>query len=401
MSLTFLIALATSVPFAAVCWLCAAAVDRFGSGVRLRGAVWAIALVLPIAPIAGALAVEALHIHSPLGVLQQHVQAVPAAITFPQEPQPSPIKAFIPWAWIALALWASGAICRLGDLGLSAVRVAKLVADSTPMDHLESGIEARQTDYATPILAGFLRSVILVPRSLLAELSAEQIGLICAHEQTHFRSGDHIAHVIEELATRVFWFNLPLQAIRRRLINVREEACDARLLANCDDRSRRLYAQSLLAAFRVAGDTAPAAAFIGTAGEGAARRLQAILNPRNSRETTLAVWAAGAIGVCLLLGTAGLSLAMAAQPVAQMRPIMPGVAAASMLDTSADATHLKVAVSNTSGSSPKPATPRANKRSERPERIEQVERPEQPERPEIPEQHERPEQPERPEVAPT
>lgn len=36
MSLTLLIALVASVPFAGLCWLCAAGIDRFGSGVRLR-----------------------------------------------------------------------------------------------------------------------------------------------------------------------------------------------------------------------------------------------------------------------------------------------------------------------------------------------------------------------------
>jgi beta-lactamase regulating signal transducer with metallopeptidase domain len=400
MSLTFLIAMAASVPFAGVCWFCSAAVDRFDASIRLRGVVWVISLVLPIVLIAGALIVQAFQIHSPLGVLQLHVQAVSAAITHPGEAQPAgPTTFSIPWAGIALALWAIGAVSRLGDLGVSAVRVSKLVADSTPMHHatIEGGLEARQTDYVTPILAGFFQPVILVPRNLLATLTMEQIGLICAHEQTHFRAGDHIAHVVEELVARVFWFNLPLQAIRRGLLNVREEACDSRLLTDCDDRARRLYAQSLLTAYRIAGDTAPTAAFTGNTGKGAARRLRTILNPQDHQETTLAVWAAGALGACLLLGTAGLSLAVAAQPAAPTKTIVLGPTTVSMPDTSADAASLKVAVSNTSGPSPKPAMPKANKRSEMPERTEQVERPEQPERPEIPEQPERPEQPELPE----
>jgi Zn-dependent protease with chaperone function len=211
MSLTLLIALATSVPFAGLCWLCAAGIDRFGAGVQLRIAVWTTALCLPVVLIACALMVGALNLHSPLADLRTHLQ--PVSVTPARHDLPA-----APWIEIALAVLAVGAAGRLAGLWIASLRVARAVEQSLPVDRpLFPGVApVRQTDGATPVLAGFRRPVILMPRRLIAALPAEQVALICAHEQSHLAAGDHIAHVLEEITVRIFWFNPPLMAIRHR-----------------------------------------------------------------------------------------------------------------------------------------------------------------------------------------
>lgn len=299
MSLTLLIALAASVAFAGLCWLCALGVDRLAAGVRLRVAVWTMALCLPVLLVACALMVGALNLRSPLADLRTHLQ--PASITSQHHGSPS-----APWIEIALAMLAVGAVGRLGGLWIAGLRVARAVEQSLPVDSpLFSGVApVRETDCTTPVLAGFRRPVILMPRRLIAALPAEQVALICAHEQSHLAAGDHFAHILEEIAVRVFWFNLPLMAIRRRLTAAREEACDARVLASCDDHTRRVYAQCLLFAFRVAGDEMAVMAFTGHGNDEAKRRLSAILHPR-----------AGNAPARVLACAAGFSLVIGRWPV--------------------------------------------------------------------------------------
>ena len=325
MSQILLEALGLSIPVAVLAFLAAWVIERMGANLRLRLCAWTAALLLPAAPIPAMLAIHALGVPSPFAAMEpaptrvvELVIAVGDAAPAPAPaPQPKPAPP-LPIAALLLGLAAAGAALRLGQLALGLRRVARLKAASEAIPDPELaarlGQGVRLADTQTPVLAGLKRPTILLPRRLLDGLSPEQAALVCAHERAHLAAGDHLSHLMEETMVRAFWFNPVMAAARERLAAAREEACDARALEGCDASRRRAYAQTLIAALRLAGPAEPVAAFTGFRRRGAERRLKAILRGGTGAGSWRALAAAvlASAGLTALVG--GVSLAAAAEP---------------------------------------------------------------------------------------
>ena len=322
MSQILLIALAAGVPLAALTLLAAWVVEAMGADVRLRLCAWTAALLLPAVPAPAMLAIHALNIPSPFAALEPRPEPVVVLVARTADlapasiPRPAPK---LPITALLLALAGAGAAFRLSQLALGLRRISRLkaasdaIADPELATRLGRGV--RLADTETPILAGLKRPTILLPRRLLDGLSSEQAALVCAHERAHLAAGDHLSHLMEETMVRVFWFNPFMAAARERLAAAREEACDARALHGCDTARRRAYAQTLIAALKLAGPAEPVAAFTGFRRRGAERRLKAILKP--SGPGSLRAFAAAILaGVGLTAMVGGFSLAAAAEPPA-------------------------------------------------------------------------------------
>lgn len=327
---TLLVALAASIPLSGLAWLAAWIVEASGADLRLRLKGWTAALAAPLAMAPIMLAVQALAIRSPIALLHPPLPAQDTPTLAPDQVQaaveaipPASTAAPIPWALILLGLIGLGALMRLVGLALALRRVARLAARSEaiadPALARRLGGRVRQADSDAPILAGVIWPVILLPRRLVASLSHDQAVMVCAHERAHLAAGDHLAHLFEEVLVRVFWFNPFLAAIRARLSAAREEACDARALAGCDEARRRAYAHSLIAALKLAGEAEPVAAFTGFRRRGAERRVRAILKPAGPGRLR-SLFAAVLAGLGLTGALGGLSLALAAAPLTPPAP---------------------------------------------------------------------------------
>ena len=331
-------ALAASLPLAALALLAAWAVDVMGASLRLRLAAWTGALLLPAAPVPAVLAIHALSIPTPFAALQAPPEPVIARVEpIDMAARPSRPVRRPPIAELLLALAGAGAVLRLGQLVLGLNRVARLRAASAPIPDPELaarlGQGVRLADTEAPVLAGLRRPTILLPRRLLDALSPDQAALVCAHERAHLAAGDHLVHLMEETMVRVFWFNPLMAATRERLAAAREEACDARTLLGCDDARRRAYAQTLIAALKLAGRTEAVAAFTGFRRHGAERRLKAILKP-SGPGSWRACAAAILAGVGLTAMVGGFSLAVAAEPKPVTSDPLPPPPPATPLDPS-------------------------------------------------------------------
>ena len=82
---------------------------------------------------------------------------------------------------------------------------------------------------STPMTAGSLRPVILVPDSALT-WSEDRIRVVLAHELIHVRRYDALRHFISKITLSMYWFH-PLSWIASRMASVcREQACDAEVL---------------------------------------------------------------------------------------------------------------------------------------------------------------------------
>lgn len=125
----------------------------------------------------------------------------------------------------------------------------------------------------SPMLAGLLRPVLLLPRHL-RDLSAAQQQLVVAHELTHLRRRDHLWQHAATLLQLLLWFVPAVHSFHGRLRWALELGCDRAVLAGRPQAERRSYAAALLAqlamqarAGRSAGpDTAPVSLAFGAHG---------------------------------------------------------------------------------------------------------------------------------------
>lgn len=102
------------------------------------------------------------------------------------------------------------------------------------------------TTISAPALMGLLRPVLLVPATLPAAISQEELRLVLMHEAGHVRRRDLPLHWLSLLIVAAHWFN-PLCWLAAWLFRAdREAACDAAVLRACDDDRRGVYGRTLL-----------------------------------------------------------------------------------------------------------------------------------------------------------
>lgn len=83
-----------------------------------------------------------------------------------------------------------------------------------------------------PITFGWLEPIILMPFSILNQLSTEEIKFILLHEIAHIIRYDFILHVILELAQIILCFNPFAYYFSNKIKLEREKACDDWVVAN-------------------------------------------------------------------------------------------------------------------------------------------------------------------------
>lgn len=363
MTSTVLVTLALSVPLAAVAWIGALAVDRTSAGLKVRRAVWMFAFTAPLALTPMALAARTLGWSAarpvPSTPLSAAEPVIAAAPSIPYEP-PIVIAPEVDWAVILLAVIVIGAALRLVALIWHGLSLARTLRRAEPLAGDYAGMTVRLYDGESPVLAGFIKPLVLLPRSLAATLTPSQITLICAHERAHLQAGDHIANLWESFAMTLFWFNPVLGPIRAGLSAVREEACDAAALSGAERPTRRVYAEVLMSAIRHAGAAEPAVAFTGFYRARSARRLRAILTPQGKSAKTAALVAAG-VGLALAGTAGGLAYAFAgAQDPAPLAATAEPVTRTQIAQLAAPATPVERAATprlTTTAAVPATATP--------------------------------------------
>jgi beta-lactamase regulating signal transducer with metallopeptidase domain/biopolymer transport protein ExbD len=103
----------------------------------------------------------------------------------------------------------------------------------------------------SPAVCGLLRPVILLPQSLVNELSTDQLRAVLLHEIAHVRRADVWVNCAQGLLQLVYWWHPLLWLANARIRRLREEAVDdAVILALRGDSG--IYAPTLLAVARLA-----------------------------------------------------------------------------------------------------------------------------------------------------
>jgi beta-lactamase regulating signal transducer with metallopeptidase domain/regulation of enolase protein 1 (concanavalin A-like superfamily) len=126
-----------------------------------------------------------------------------------------------------LAGWLT--LRRLRTVGLSAVghvlgESVQRIAGRLGMKQAVSVWQSTVTK--TPLVVGYLRPMLLIPVSLLAELPVEELEAILAHELAHIRRHDFLVNLWQTALETVFYYHPAVWSLSRRLRTEREHCCD-------------------------------------------------------------------------------------------------------------------------------------------------------------------------------
>lgn len=158
-----------------------------------------------------------------------------------------------------------------------------------------------------PMVAGWLRPVILVPASAFSGLTPAELEAILVHELAHIRRHDYLFNLLQSFAETLLFYHPAVWWLSRRVREEREHCCDDWAVAICGD--RLLYAGALATIEGLRGPSwqlAPAAN--GGSLIGRVRRLLGVTSPTDDRPGG---WLAGtlALGVLFLVAASSALLA--------------------------------------------------------------------------------------------
>jgi beta-lactamase regulating signal transducer with metallopeptidase domain len=96
-----------------------------------------------------------------------------------------------------------------------------------------------------PAVIGLVRPTIVLPNSIVAGKTAEELEPILGHELIHLRRGDIYWAVLQVIACSLMWFNPLVWLASRNVTRESEKCCDEETIANfqCD---RANYARVLV-----------------------------------------------------------------------------------------------------------------------------------------------------------
>jgi len=128
---------------------------------------------------------------------------------------------------IAFGVWLAGTVAFAMLSARQWLRFARIARRAAVMN----GNVKTSGEITEPMVIGFFRPSIVIPSGYADALSNEEMEAVFAHEREHIRRRDNLTAAFHEVVTLLFWFD-PLHWIaRRRLLELRERACDERVLA--------------------------------------------------------------------------------------------------------------------------------------------------------------------------
>lgn len=187
----------------------------------------------------------------------------------------------LPFQWCLPYLWVLGiGVTSLVNI-ISEIRIRQVRQVSLPLQNRqikavfdsclrEMGIKKEIPVYSSaclssPVAAGFIKPVIIIPMHMLSEFTEREIRYILLHELTHIKHRDLYLNRLLALAQVLYWFHpavwLGLREMRKDL----EVSCDLSVLSMLEESSYLDYGKTLIRfAEKVNSLFSPAAGIGGT-----------------------------------------------------------------------------------------------------------------------------------------
>ncbi|MDQ1317735.1 MAG: hypothetical protein QG588_1388 [Candidatus Poribacteria bacterium] len=143
---------------------------------------------------------------------------------------------------ILVMIWLFGVIWKLGRFVIGCYFMIRLRKRSTDIHDTHAnelfkeitkdmGIKRRislesSTEIQIPVSMGLLKPAVIMPNSIMNELSDEEMRMIFIHELAHIKRLDFIIKVIQSLLNVLFFFHPVFYLLKTRLIKEMEFLCD-------------------------------------------------------------------------------------------------------------------------------------------------------------------------------
>jgi beta-lactamase regulating signal transducer with metallopeptidase domain len=165
-----------------------------------------------------------------------------------------------------------------------------------------------------PLVAGFLKPIILVPLGLMANMPADQVEAILLHELAHIRRRDFLVNLAQSFAETLFFFNPAVLWLSALLREEREHCCDDMAIAVTQSKTGYINALVSFQEYQLENNTPYTMAFPGRKNQ-LLNRVKRIID--NSHKT-LNMAEKSFLVLCLSL--IGILSAVWAQPEEQKKP---------------------------------------------------------------------------------
>lgn len=216
----------------------------------------------------------------------------------------APVTRSVDMRTLLLVLWAVGFCLVLWSWWRDYRPIRRAFLAGMPLDPASIGASLRLRTLSVPELrepglTGVWRPTLLIPQGIATGLSTEQLKTVIAHELCHWQRRDNLTALMHMAVEAIFWFHPAVWWIERRLVEERERACDAAVLAAGHE--PRTYAEAILTICRSYVESR-SLLVPGVSGANLRRRIEVIM--RNERERILEPWKrfALAFGVLVAIG---------------------------------------------------------------------------------------------------
>lgn len=192
----------------------------------------------------------------PLATLVYYLDPAPGALPAPEMSLPavSVVTGYRVSAWQSIQLglepalplivvaWAIGVLALssrtfMGWLGTRRLVRSGVAPVNTHLREMANRLRVRlrvrrmvqvlqSTRVAVPTLVGWLKPVILLPASVIAQLPAAQLEMILAHELAHVRRHDYLVNLLQIVIETLFFYHPAVRWMSRQVGQEREHCCD-------------------------------------------------------------------------------------------------------------------------------------------------------------------------------
>ncbi|MEZ5303594.1 MAG: M56 family metallopeptidase, partial [Verrucomicrobiales bacterium] len=153
---------------------------------------------------------------------------------------------------------------------------------------------------AVPMVAGWIKPVVLVPAGLFTGLDAAQLEAILAHELAHIRRHDYLVNLLQNAVETLFFFHPAVWWISGEIRQEREHCCDDEAAALCGGAVG--YARALAALEEIRSiDGAPLGA-VSAAGGSLLCRVRRLLGVSFREPSATVPWSVGIAAALLAAG---------------------------------------------------------------------------------------------------
>ena len=154
----------------------------------------------------------------------------PATVTVPATPAATAPDYTGLLTALAFMGWGLGVAYFLIRLGMDMLGVRTMMARARPVSLPGMAAYSRNVRLMAspeadgPMLAGVFRPAILLPEDMVSETA---LAPVIEHELAHLARRDNLVEVAIRIISALFWWNLPLHALRPLVAREREKLCDA------------------------------------------------------------------------------------------------------------------------------------------------------------------------------